>query len=105
MAFISGVTMIEPRMPVSTTTTAASAGMPPTVSVSAMAIGAVTDLAASEARISRGAPKSQAMPMALPMAERAGDQRGAHRQQAVRDRARLRQSGRPRATVAGPSRK
>ena len=60
-AFISGVTITEPRMPVRTTSTAASAGMPPRSAVSAMAIGAVTDFAASEARISRGAPSAQAI--------------------------------------------
>src|SRR5690606_41114119 len=42
IAFIKGVTMTEPRMPVCTTKTAARAGSPPTVSASAMAIGAVT---------------------------------------------------------------
>lgn len=47
-AFIRGVTITAPRMPVSTTRTAVSAGMPPAVSLSAMAMGAVVDFAASD---------------------------------------------------------
>ena len=81
-AFISGVTITEPRMPVSTTSTAASAGMPPMVWVSAMAIGAVTDFAASEARIACGAPSAQAMAdRRADRGERAGGERGQHRQE------------------------
>ena len=74
-------------MPVSTTRTAASAGMPPIVSVSAMAIGAVTDFAASEARIARGAPSAQAIATAEPMAvSEPASERRQHGQEVAPDR-------------------
>ena len=71
-----------------------------------MAMGAVTDLAASEARISRGAPSAQAMATAEPMAVSEPARSAATIGRKLRRTAtRLRQSGRPSATVAGPSRK
>ena len=71
-----------------------------------MAIGAVTDFAASEARISRGAPNAQATSTAEAMAVIEPATSAAHIGRRLRrTAARLRQSGRPSATVAGPSRK
>ncbi len=59
-AFISGVTMMAPRMPVSITSTAVSAGSPPSVSDMPIATAAVTDFGASDTSTSRGTPKAWA---------------------------------------------
>ena len=48
-------------MPVSTTTTAVSDGMPPIFSLMPIATGVVTDFGASEAMVAVDAPSSQAM--------------------------------------------
>ena len=56
--FIIGGAMILPITPATTTTTAVRAGIPPLLSESAMAIGVVTDLGASDAIRVWSAPKS-----------------------------------------------
>ena len=71
-----------------------------------MAIGAVTDFAASEAMISPGAPSAQATSTAEAIAVIDPATSAAHIGRRLRTTAaRLRQSGSPSATVAGPSRK
>ena len=67
-AFISGVTMIAPRMPVVMTSTAVSGGRPPSFSDTAMATPAVTDLGASETSTTFGAPSQRAIRTADAMA-------------------------------------
>ena len=67
-----------------------------------MAIGAVTDFAASDARIGPGAPSSHAISTAEPIAVIEPATSAAHIGRRLRRTAtRLRQSGSPSATVAG----
>ena len=48
--------MMAPKIPTNTTIVAVRAGMPPTLLVTSMAIGVVTDLAANESTTSVEAP-------------------------------------------------
>ena len=105
-AFISGVTMMAPMMPVVMTRAAVSAGMPPRLCEIAMATPAVTDLGASETSTARGTPIAAAMPSAETMATvEPASRAAAIGARSRRTRARLRYSGTASATVAGPSRK
>ena len=105
-AFISGVTMTAPRMPVVMTSTAVSAGTPPRFSDTAMAMPAVTDFGAIETSTWRGAPKAAAIATADTQATIAPEIRAAAiGSRLAMTKARWRTNGTAMATVAGPSRK
>src|SRR5436853_3787946 len=106
MAFISGVTMIEPSTPVMATSTAVSVGTPPSMSEMLMATAAVTDLGASEISTSRGTPQIAATATAETIATVEPASRAASIGTALRRTlGQFLYSGTAIATVAGPSRK
>ena len=95
-----------PTMPVLTTRTAVSDGIPPSFSEMPIATGAVTDLGASEIRVAISAPSQAASPIAVRLAVSTPTSRAAPIGTAkAPSRSRCRYSGIASATVAGPSRK
>src|SRR5262249_1105871 len=106
MAFISGVTITAPSTPVMATSTAVSAGKPPTCSEMLIATAVVTDLGTSESSTVRGTAKSAAAATAETIATVAATNRAASMGTAERRTvAQFLYSGSAMATVAGPSRK
>jgi len=93
-------------IPVTTTITAVSDGMPPIFSLMPIATGVVTDLAASEAMVAFDAPSSQASTSAETIATTTPTSRPTvSANQARRSFGICSASGTASATVAGPSRK
>src|SRR5437899_8190237 len=106
MAFIRGVTMMEPSTPVIATSTAVRVGTPPSLSEMLMATAAVTDLGASEISTVRGTPAIAATATAETIATVDPASRAASIGSAFRRTlGQFLNNGRAIATVAGPSRK